>query len=49
MVYMMERYTDHLEDLVEQRTGELLNEKKKSEPARERMLRAAVAKQLEQG
>ena len=49
MVYMMERYTDHLEDLVEQRTGELLNEKKKIEALLERMLPASVAKQLKQG
>eukprot|EP00794_Sanderia_malayensis_P009042 gene9042-10009_t len=49
MVYMMERYTDHLEDLVEQKTGELLEEKKKIENLLERMLPASVAKQLTQG
>ena len=49
MIYMMERYTDHLEDLVEQKTGELLSEKKKIESLLERMLPASVAKQLKLG
>ena len=49
MIYMMERYTDHLEDLVEQKTGELICEKKRIETLLERMLPASVARQLKHG
>ena len=49
MIYMMERYTDHLEDLVEQKTGELICEKKRIETLLERMLPASVARQLKLG
>ena len=49
MIYMMERYTNHLEDLVEQKTGELVCEKKRIESLLERMLPASVAKQLKLG
>ena len=38
MVYMMENYADHLEDLVVKRTGQLIEEKKKTEALVERML-----------
>ena len=46
---MMERYTDHLEDLVEQKTGELVCEKRRIETLLERMLPASVARQLKLG
>eukprot|EP00795_Rhopilema_esculentum_P009039 gene9039-16682_t len=49
MTYMMERYTDHLEDLVEQKTGELRSEKARIEGLLERMLPASVARQLKLG
>jgi len=49
MIYMMERYTDHLEDLVEQKTGELVCEKRRIETLLERMLPASVARQLKLG
>ena len=49
MVYMMERYTNNLEELVEQRTGELQYEKARTEDLLERMLPKSVAKQLKKG
>jgi len=49
MIYMMERYTENLEELVECKTGELLEEKRKTEALLERMLPITVAKQLKKG
>ena len=46
---MMERYTENLEELVECKTGELLEEKRKTEALLERMLPITVAKQLKKG
>ncbi|XP_047143124.1 atrial natriuretic peptide receptor 1 isoform X1 [Hydra vulgaris] len=49
MVAMMEKYTNHLEDIVNQRTGELLSEKQKTEALLLRMLPQSVARQLMKG
>ena len=49
MIYMMERYTENLEELVECKTGELLEEKRKTEALLERMLPITVSKQLKKG
>eukprot|EP00794_Sanderia_malayensis_P009190 gene9190-10164_t len=49
MIYMMESYTENLEELVERKTGELLEEKRKTEALLERMLPITVAKQLKKG
>ena len=49
MVAMMEKYTNHLEDVVEQRTGELISEKHKTEALLLRMLPKTVARQLMKG
>ena len=38
IVYMMEKYADNLEELVMERTGQLIEEKKKTEALLERML-----------
>ena len=38
MMHMMERYADHLEDLVEDRTKQLAEEQKKTEELLARML-----------
>lgn len=38
MVYMMEKYADNLEELVMDRTGQLIEEQKKTEALLERML-----------
>lgn len=46
---MMEKYTNHLEDVVEQRTGELISEKQKTEALLLRMLPKTVARQLMKG
>ena len=46
---MMEKYNDHLEELVMQRTGELRLEKAKTESLLERMLPPSVSKQLKEG
>ena len=42
MIRMMEKYASNLEGLVQQRTGELLDEKKKTEMLLYRMLPAWV-------
>lgn len=42
MVYMMEKYADNLEDLVMDRTGQLIEEQKKTEALLERMLPRCV-------
>ena len=49
MVAMMEKYTNHLEEVVEQRTGELMSEKQKTEALLLRMLPKSVARQLMKG
>ena len=49
MVAMMEKYTNHLEEVVEQRTGELMNEKQRTEALLLRMLPKSVARQLMKG
>lgn len=49
MVAMMEKYTNHLEEVVEQRTGELMSEKQRTEALLLRMLPRSVARQLMQG
>ena len=46
---MMEKHSNHLEELVMQRTGELQIEKAKTEALLERMLPPSVAKQLKEG
>jgi len=46
---MMEKYTNHLEEVVEQRTGELMNEKQRTEALLLRMLPKSVARQLMKG
>ena len=38
VVYMMEKYADNLEELVMERTGQLIEEKKKTDALLERML-----------
>ena len=38
MMHMMEKYADHLEDLVNERTGQLAIEQKKTEELLSRML-----------
>jgi hypothetical protein len=38
MIYMMEKYTDNLEELVLERTGQLIDEKRKTDALLERML-----------
>jgi len=38
IVYMMEKYADNLEELVMERTGQLIEEKKKTDALLERML-----------
>lgn len=38
MIAMMEKYTDHLEDIVSERTKELQEEKKKTDELLYRML-----------
>ena len=45
----MEQYMNHLEELVTQKTGELISEKKKIESVLDTMLPTSVAKQLKQG
>ncbi|KAI0211265.1 Receptor-type guanylate cyclase Gyc76C [Lamellibrachia satsuma] len=46
---MMEKYQDNLEDLVAERTGQLVEEKKKTEGLLHRMLPKSVADQLIRG
>ena len=43
MIYMMEKYTDNLEELVVERTGQLIDEKKKTDALLERMLPSYVS------
>lgn len=42
VVYMMEKYADNLEELVIERTGQLVEEKKKTDALLERMLPRCV-------
>ncbi|XP_028406590.1 atrial natriuretic peptide receptor 2-like [Dendronephthya gigantea] len=49
MIYMMEKYTDNLEELVVERTGQLIEEKRKTDNLLERMLPSSVAEQLKKG
>ncbi|XP_020613215.1 atrial natriuretic peptide receptor 1-like isoform X2 [Orbicella faveolata] len=49
VVYMMEKYADNLEELVIERTGQLIEEKKKTDALLERMLPRPVAEQLKRG
>ncbi|XP_070536363.1 atrial natriuretic peptide receptor 1-like isoform X2 [Ptychodera flava] len=49
MISMMEKYADHLEDLVEERTRQLAEEQKKTDELLCRMLPRTVAEQLKQG
>ena len=42
IVYMMEKYADNLEELVMERTGQLIEEKKKTDALLERMLPRCV-------
>ena len=49
MIAMMEKYTNHLEELVEQKTGELQDEKHRTEALLLRMLPQSVARQLMKG
>ena len=49
MVYMMEQHTGNMENLVEERNGQLSIEKKRIENLLARMLPKAVTKQLKQG
>ncbi|XP_048576040.1 atrial natriuretic peptide receptor 1-like isoform X3 [Nematostella vectensis] len=49
IVYMMEKYADNLEELVMERTGQLIEEKKKTDALLERMLPPSVAEQLKKG
>ena len=49
MVYMMGKYSDDLEEIVEERTSSLIDEKHKVEALLERMLPKTVARQLMKG
>jgi len=49
MIAMMERYANNLEDIVEERTAQLVEEKKKTEALLDRMLPSSVAAQLMRG
>ena len=49
MVYMMGKYSDDLEEIVEERTSSLIEEKHKVEALLERMLPKSVARQLMKG
>ncbi|XP_064634469.1 atrial natriuretic peptide receptor 1-like [Lineus longissimus] len=49
MLSMMEKYANNLEELVEQRTGELIEEKKKTDLLLYRMLPRQVAEKLKKG
>ena len=49
MVYMTEKYSVHLEEIVEERTSSLIEEKHKVEALLERMLPKSVARQLMKG
>ncbi|XP_074628982.1 atrial natriuretic peptide receptor 1-like [Acropora palmata] len=49
MITMMEKYTDHLEDIVAERTAELAAEKAKTDELLYRMLPRTVAEELKRG
>ncbi|KAK3097838.1 hypothetical protein FSP39_013668 [Pinctada imbricata] len=49
MISMLEKYANNLEDIVEQRTGQLLEEKKKTDLLLYRMLPTTVADRLKRG
>lgn len=49
MIKMMEKYTDHLEEIVAERTKQLEEEKAKTDELLYRMLPRTVAEQLKQG
>ncbi|XP_068752048.1 atrial natriuretic peptide receptor 1-like [Montipora capricornis] len=49
MITMMEKYTDHLEDIVAERTAELAAEKAKTDELLYRMLPRSVAEELKRG
>jgi len=49
MITMMEKYTDHLEDIVAERTSELAAEKAKTDELLYRMLPRSVAEELKRG
>ena len=49
IVEMMEKYTNHLEDIVQQRTVESQSEKQRTENLLLRMIPKSVARQLMQG
>ncbi|RDD47549.1 Atrial natriuretic peptide receptor 1 [Trichoplax sp. H2] len=49
MISMMEKYADHLEELVEERTHQLIAEKRKTDELLYRMLPRSVAEQLKAG
>lgn len=49
MITMMEKYTDHLEDIVAERTAELAAEKAKTDELLYRMLPKTVAEELKRG
>ncbi|CAL1538859.1 unnamed protein product, partial [Lymnaea stagnalis] len=49
MLGMMEKYQEHLEELVDERTGQLTEEKKKTETLLYRMLPRSVADHLKKG
>ena len=49
MISMMEKYANNLEDIVNERTGMLIQEKKKTEDLLHRMLPMPVAKRLTVG
>jgi guanylate cyclase len=49
MIEMMEKYANNLEEIVEERTSQLVEEKKKTEALLDRMLPKSVASQLMRG
>lgn len=49
MIYMMENYADNLEDLVTERTGQLIEAKRETEELLYKILPRSVAEQLKKG
>lgn len=49
MIYMMENYADNLEDLVAERTGQLIQAKRETEELLYKILPRSVAEQLKKG
>lgn len=49
MIYMMGKYSDDLEEIIEERTSSLIEEKQKVDALLERMLPKPVARQLMKG